>query len=151
MSAQAVGGVLGGLVVGSAAARLSPPRLLGLGAVLFGLVDLAIFVYPSFVQSIAVGLALFVLVGIPAAGMLAGLQTLLQTSAEDRFRGRVFGALGTTQALLMLAGTLLGGALGDAVGVVPVLVVQGGAYVAAGILVLVLLAHDGKQAPPRTA
>lgn len=146
MSAQAVGGVLGGLVVGSAAARLSPPRLLGLGAVLFGLIDLAIFVYPSFVQSIAVGLALFVLVGIPAAGMLAGLQTLLQTSAEDRFRGRVFGALGTTEALLMLAGTLLGGALGDAVGIVPVLVVQGGAYVAAGVLVLALLAHDGKQA-----
>ena len=146
MSAQAVGGVLGGLVVGAAAARLSPARLLGLGAVLFGLIDLAIFVYPSFVQSIAVGLALFVLVGIPAAGLLAGLQTLLQTSAEDRFRGRVFGALGTTQALLMLAGTLLGGALGDAIGIVPVLVVQGGAYVAAGILVLVLLAHDGKRA-----
>jgi MFS family permease len=144
MSAQAVGGVLGGLVVGTAAARLSPPRLLGSGAVLFGLIDLAIFVYPSFVQSIAVGLALFVLVGVPAAGMLAGLQTLLQTSAKDHLRGRVFGALGTTQALLMLAGTLLGGALGDAVGIVPVLVVQGGAYVAAGILVLVLLAHDGK-------
>jgi MFS family permease len=146
MSAQAVGGVLGGLVVGAAAARLSPPRLLGSGAVLFGLIDLAIFVYPSFVQSIAVGLALFVLVGVPAAGMLAGLQTLLQTSAKDHLRGRVFGALGTTQALLMLAGTLLGGALGDAVGIVPVLVVQGGAYVAAGILVLVLLGHDGKQA-----
>jgi len=146
MSAQAVGGVLGGLVVGAAAARLSPPRLLGWGAVLFGLIDLAIFVYPSFVESIAVGLALFVLVGVPAAGMLAGLQTLLQTSAKDHVRGRVFGALGTTQALLMLAGTLLGGALGDAVGIVPVLVVQGGAYVAAGILVLVLLAHDGKQA-----
>jgi MFS family permease len=144
MSAQAVGGVLGGRVVGTAAARLSPPRLLGSGAVLFGLIDLAIFVYPSFVQSIAVGLALFVLVGVPAAGMLAGLQTLLQTSAKDHLRGRVFGALGTTQALLMLAGTLLGGALGDAVGIVPVLVVQGGAYVAAGILVLVLLAHDGK-------
>jgi MFS family permease len=44
MSAQAVGGVLGGLVVGAAAARLSPPRLLGSGAVLFGLIDLAIFV-----------------------------------------------------------------------------------------------------------
>jgi hypothetical protein len=146
MSAQAVGGVLGGLVVGAAAARLSSSRLLGLGAVLFGLIDLTIFVYPSFVQSIGVGLALFVLVGIPAAGVLAGLQTLLQTSAEDRFRGRVFGALGTTQALLMLAGTLLGGALGDAIGIVPVLVVQGGAYVAAGILVLVLLAHDGKRA-----
>lgn len=31
-------------------------------------------------------------------------------------------------------------ALGDALGIVPVLVVQGGAYVLAGILVLVLLA-----------
>jgi hypothetical protein len=74
----------------SQARRIS--RLLGLGAVLFGLIDLAILAYPSFVQSIAVGLALFVLVGIPAAGMLAGLQTLLQTSAADRFRGRVWGA-----------------------------------------------------------
>jgi len=148
MSAQAVGGVLGGLVVGSATARLSPSRLLGLGAVLFGLIDLVIFVYPSFVQSIAVGLALFVLVGIPATALLAGLQTLLQTSAEDRFRGRVFGALGTTQALLMLAGTLLGGVSGDGVGIVPVLVVQGGAYVAAGALVLILLAPVGKRAVP---
>ena len=148
MSAQAVGGVLGGLVVGSAAAKLSPPRLLGLGAVLFGLTDLAIFLYPSFVQGIALGLALFVLVGIPATGVLAGLQTLLQTSAEDRFRGRVFGALGTTRALLMLAGALAGGALGDAVGVVPVLVVQGGAYVLAGLLVLALIAGDAAAEKP---
>jgi hypothetical protein len=66
----------------------------------------------------------------------------LQTSAEDRYRGRVFGAFGTTQALLMLAGTLVGGALGDAAGIVPVLVVQSGAYVLAGLLVLVLLAGE---------
>lgn len=144
MSAQAVGGLLGGVVVGSLAGRLLPQRLLGLGALLLGLIDLAIFLYPSFVGGIAPGLALFVLVGVPATGAFAGLQTLLQTSAEDRYRGRVFGALGTTQALLMLAGTLLGGALGDAVGIVPVLVVQGIAYVAAGLLVLVLLAGHGK-------
>jgi MFS family permease len=74
--------------------------------------------------------------------MLAGLRTLLQASAEDHYRGRVFGALGTTQALLMLAGTLVGGALGDVVGIVPVLVVQGCAYVLAGLLVLVLLAGN---------
>ncbi len=144
MSAQAVGGILGGIVVGSVASRLSPPRLLGLGAVFFGLLDLAIFVYPSFVEGIALGLALFVLVGVPATGLTAGLQTLLQTSAEDRYRGRVFGALGTTQALLMLTGTLIGGALGDAVGIVPVLVVQGCAYIVVGGLVLSLLADRGK-------
>jgi MFS family permease len=148
MSAQAVGGVLGGLAVGVAGARLSPPRLLGAGAVLFGLIDLAIFLYPAFVEGIALGLVLFVLVGVPGAGMLSGQQTLLQTSAEDRYRGRVFGAFGTTQALLMLAGTLAGGALGDAAGIVPVLVVQSGAYVLAGLLVLVLLAGDSTDDKP---
>ena len=139
MSAQAVGGLAGGVMVGSLAGRLSPARLLGLGALLLGLIDLAIFLYPSFVGGIILGLALFVLVGVPATGVVTGLQTLLQTSTEDGHRGRVFGALGTTQALLMLCGALLGGAMGDAVGVVPVLVVQGLAYVAAGLLVLVLL------------
>lgn len=142
MSSQAVGGLIGGVVVGSLAGRLSPARLLGLGALLLGLIDLAIFLYPSFVEGIALGLVLFVLVGVPVTGVLTGLQTLLQTSTEDSHRGRVFGALGTTQALLMLCGALLGGALGDAVGIVPVLVVQGGAYVLAGLLVLVLLAGD---------
>ncbi len=144
MSAQAVGGLAGGVVVGSLAGRLSPASLLGLGALLLGLVDLAIFLYPSFVGGIAPGLALFVLVGVPATGALTGLQTLLQTSTEDGHRGRVFGALGTTQAMLMLSGALLGGALGDTVGVVPVLVVQGLAYVGAGLLVLVLLRGVGK-------
>ncbi|QIN82833.1 MFS transporter [Rubrobacter tropicus] len=145
MSAQAVGGLLGGVAVGSLAGRLPPRLLLGLGALLLGLGDLAIFLYPSFVGGIAPGLALFVLVGVPATAAFAGLQTLLQTSTEDRYRGRAFGALATTQALLMLAGTLLGGALGDAVGIVPVLVVQGVAYVATGTLVLVLLPRDGKR------
>lgn len=154
MSSQAVGGLIGGMVVGSVAARLSPSRLLGLSAILFGLIDLAIFVYPAFIEGIALGLILFVLVGVPVTGVVASLQTLLQRSTEDRYRGRVFGALGTTQALLMLTGTLLGGALGDALGIVPVLVVQGGAYVLGGILVLVLLAgvtvgksHPGKDDP----
>ncbi|MGI8859002.1 MAG: hypothetical protein ACR2HO_02450 [Rubrobacteraceae bacterium] len=40
----------------------------------------------------------------------------------------------------MLTGTLLGGRLGDALGIVRVPVVQGVAYILAGILVLILLA-----------
>lgn len=144
MSSQAVGGLIGGVIVGSVAARLSPSRLLGLSAVLFGLIDLAIFVYPTFIEGIAVGLILFILVGVPATGVAASLQTLLQSSTEDHYRGSIFGALGTTQGLLILTGTLLGGALGDALGIVPILVVQGGAYVVAGIIVLMLLAgFDG--------
>ncbi len=134
------GGLIGGVIVGSVAARLSPSRLLGLSAILFGLIDLAICRYLTFIEGIAVGLILFILVGVPATGVAASLQTLLQSSTEDHYRGRIFGAFGTTQGLLILTGTLLGGALGDALGIVPILVVQGGAYVVAGIIVLMLLA-----------
>ncbi|MBA3425077.1 MAG: MFS transporter [Rubrobacter sp.] len=87
MSSQAVGGLIGGVVVGSVAARLSPSRLLGLSAVLFGLIDLAIFLYPAFIEGIALGLILFVLVGIPVTGVVASLQTLLQRSTKDHYRG----------------------------------------------------------------
>lgn len=92
------------------------------------------------------GLVLFVLVGLASTAVFAGFQTLLQTSSTDSHRGRLFGALGTTQALSMLAGTLLGGALGDAVGIVLVLLVQAASYVAAGLLVLGLLANAEEKA-----
>ncbi len=61
---------------------------------------------------------------------------------EDRYRGRAFGALGTTQALLMFVGAMVGGLLGDVVGIVAVLVAQGSAYVLAGLLVLLLLGNS---------
>jgi hypothetical protein len=48
----------------------------------------------------------------------------------------------------MLVGTLAGGVLGDTAGIVPVLVVQSGAYVLAGLLVLVLLAGDSTDDKP---
>ena len=43
---QAVGGVVGGLVVATYGAHWSPRRMLGAGAVVFGVVDLAIALYP---------------------------------------------------------------------------------------------------------
>ena len=46
-SSQAVGGVLGGFVAAAAARRWAARALFGWGAVVFGLVDLAIFLYPS--------------------------------------------------------------------------------------------------------
>jgi MFS family permease len=141
LSAQAVGGLLGGVAVGSVAARLSSARLLGVSAILLGLIYLAAFLSPTVVRGVTVGLALFVLVGVASTAVFAGFQTLLQTSSTDSYRGRLFGALGTTQALSMLKGTLLGGALGDAVGIVLVLLVQAASYVAAGLLVLGLLAN----------
>ena len=91
-------------------------------------------------SGIALGLVLIVLVGIPSVAASSGGQTLLQRDVPDRYRGRVFAALGTTSATLMLVATLVAGVVGETVGPIAMLNVQGAAYVVSGIVVLVLLA-----------
>jgi MFS family permease len=139
MSAQAVGGLIGGALIGYASRRLATVRLLGIGSILFGALDLVLFNYPLVMSGFAAGLVLIALVGIPAIAMGAGFTTLLQETVRDAYRGRIFGMLGTTSALLMLAGTLIGGTVGGAVSPIALLTVQGGSYIAVGILALLLL------------
>ncbi len=139
MGAQAVGGLIGGMFIGYVTRKVSPAHLIGFGAIAFGFIDLVIFNYPRFYPAFLIALILFVLVGIPGVGMLTGVNTLLQTAVTDEYRGRIFGAVGTTSALLMLLGTTLAGVLGDLLGVVTVLNIQGFMYVLAGMLVLFLL------------
>jgi MFS family permease len=139
MSGQAVGGLLGGVVVGHAGRRLSPVHLLGVGAVVFGLLDLALFNYPLVLSGFWIGLVLMILIGLPVVGMSAGMTTLLQSGVRDEYRGRVFGTLSMTSALLRLAGTALAGGLGDLLGPIVLLTIQGGAYIAAGTIALLTL------------
>lgn len=139
MSAQATGGLLGGVLIGSVASRFTPVRLFGVGNIVFGILDLALFNYPLFFSGIWVGIALIGLVGIPTIGMGAGLTTLLQRSVRDEYRGRVFGLMGTTSALLQLTGTLIAGVLGGVLGPIVLLNIQGGSYVLMGLLALVVL------------
>jgi predicted MFS family arabinose efflux permease len=138
MSAQAVGGLLGGTVIARLGSRLEPRQLLGPGAVLFGLIDLAIFNYPAFFPGFTIALVLFVVVGLPGAAFGASFSTLLQSGVADNYRGRIFGALNTTFALLTLGGMGLASVAGDALGIVPIINIQGYGYVAAGILALAL-------------
>jgi hypothetical protein len=137
---QAIGGLLGGAVGAYAARRVAPERLFGLALLVFGVLDLALFNYPLLFDGLLVGLGLMVLVGIPTVSSYAARTTIVQTHVEDAYRGRVFGSLGTTASLLMLAGTATAGALGGALGPIALLNVQGGAYVAAGLFALVALA-----------
>jgi MFS family permease len=139
MGAQAVGGLVGSVLVGYVFKFLSPSRLIGISAVLFGLIDLVIFNYPAFFPGFTLAVILFVLVGIPGVGTMTSSYTLLQTAVADEYRGRIFGAIGTTGALFMLSGTILAGFLGDHVGVVTVLNTQGVVYVLAGVFALVTL------------
>ncbi len=139
MSAQAVGGLVGGTLLGYAGSRLSTVQLLGFGGIAFGLLDLALFNFPLVFSSIWIGIALIMFVGVPAIGIGAGFTTLLQSIVRDDYLGRVFGVMGTTSALLRLVGTLIAGALGGVLGPVVLLNIQGGSYVLMGLLALIML------------
>jgi len=101
-------------------------RLLSYGAVVFGLVDLAIFLYPLGYVAVWPAVAGMIVVGLPGALTLAGLMTLFQRSSEDSYRGRVFGAVSALEGVTVLAGTLGAGYLSRFAGIVPVLAIQGG-------------------------
>jgi MFS family permease len=134
MSAQAVGGILGSFVIGWVGSRMLPLRLFTISAVLFGIIDLLIFNYSAFASGIGIGLLLFVLVGIPVIGTFTSFNTLLQTHVEDGYRGRVFGAFGTTFAIFSVLGMQIAGSMADSVGIVPIINIQGITPIAAGLL-----------------
>jgi len=157
MSAQAVGGLLGGLFVGGLIApRVRPARLVGVCALLFGAIDLAIVdaplyapghLPPSPIPAVATSLlllvlGLFVLVGIPGIGMNAGATTLLQTVVPNTHLGRVMSLFFGLFALTTLGGMALAGFYGDQLGPLgPVLLLngQGGVYMCAGLLAILFL------------
>ncbi|MDX3109482.1 MFS transporter, partial [Nonomuraea angiospora] len=136
LSVQAVGGILGGLVVALRPGRAAPRVLLGGATVVFGLVDLALFTYPMAVPALWPALVLIGLAGVPAAAAAAGFTTLAQNVVGDDRRGGVFGVLGSAHAATALAGTGLAGVLGGAAGVVPGLCVHAAGLIVAGIMVL---------------
>ena len=150
VAAQAVGGIAGGMVAASLGHRVRASRLLSWGAIVFGLVDLAIFLYPLGYVAVWPAAVGMVIVGIPGALCLAGLITLFQRSSEDSYRGRVFGAISTLEGVTILAGTLGAGYLSRFTGIIGVLAIQGGGYVVAGLAMLLWLTESvGPEADPR--
>ena len=136
MSAQAIGGIAGGILIGARAKTQSPIALLGWGAIGLGVIDLMTFTYPAFLRELWPGLVFMAIVGIPAAAFGAGYTSAIQVNVDDAFRGRVFGALLTTSALLMIVGAAFAGPATQRFGAVAVLSLDSVAYVVAGVIAL---------------
>lgn len=147
MAVQAVGGLAGGTLAALIGHRFPARLLLGAGAAVFGLLDLVLFLYPLLVAALWPALVLMVVIGLPGALTMAGLVTVFQTATDDAHRGRVYGALTALKAAAMLLGIVLAGTLADRVGVVPVIAVQGGAYLSAGLLALAALPRPARPVP----
>jgi Na+/melibiose symporter-like transporter len=135
VSSQAVGGIVGGLVAAAIGSRLPAATMWGVGAFLFGLIDLALFCYPLVSDSLIPAFVCMVVVGLPGAFTVAGMMTVLQRLTEDSCRGRIFGAISAAEGVAVLIGIASAGVLGDLVGIIPVLVFQGLGYVIGGAVV----------------
>jgi hypothetical protein len=75
---------------------------------------------------------------VPATGYQVSTQTLLQAGVSDHYRGRIFGSLGMIQSLFLLGGMGLASALGDFLGVIPLLDAAGALFCCAGMVALTL-------------
>jgi MFS family permease len=141
---QAIGAIGGGLLL-AFARRVPAGRLAGMACLAFGLVALVTWNAPRLTTAEPLYVLLFVAAGAPGLALVTGVVSVLQSSTVDGERGRVFAALGVATAVGQAAGMLGGGLLGDRLGVVTLLDVQGCAYLLAGALALVWLA--GRPAP----
>ncbi len=141
----AVGGLLAGFIVGQWGRKVQPWRLTAFGTLAVGLLMLVMYNQTSLPVVMALSFVMFV----PVVASSVGAQTMLQSGVADNFRGRVFGALSTTIAVIGLVSLWLAGSLGEIVGIVPMLSVAGGVTMFAGALALVLLPkRDLQRASP---
>ncbi len=135
MTARGIGGIIGGLLAAQLGRKLSAGQLISAGLAISGVI---IFVAISF-PTLNVVLPAMLLVGIPGIIAFVTIQTLLQQETEDAYRGRIFGAFGTTITLLMLVGSGLGGVLTDLLGGTALMSGAAIVYIFAGILAAALL------------
>lgn len=136
---QAIGGVLGGLLVPWLSRRVDARGLIGWGFVAFGAIALTTWNLPAITVALGFYLGLFIAAGIPGVVTSAGLMTTVQQLTPATHLGRVFATYEAGASIFAAIGVLGAGALADRLGVVTILNAQGLIYVACGVLALVLL------------
>ncbi|HLI09212.1 MAG TPA: MFS transporter [Ktedonobacteraceae bacterium] len=135
LTAQAIGGIAGSFLLNSVSKKIQPRLLVASSAFALGIILFIIINFPL----LGLVLALLALAGLPVIGFYINLYTLLQVHVEDKYRGRIFGAYMTAQALMMLVGMGLASGLGDRIGIIPMMDVDAVVNILAGVIAFVLM------------
>jgi MFS family permease len=141
MTARGIGGLIGGLLIAQISKKFSTTQLITGGLTIGGILLFVAINFPV----LPVVLPVLVLMGISVIPWIVSLQTLLQTNSDDAYRGRVFGAFGTTTTLLMFVGSALAGLLTDQVGAIPLMNSAAVIFVGSGLLAFVLFSRKPAQ------
>jgi MFS family permease len=132
---SSLSGIAGTLVVGALGHRLSARSLMGWGSVIAGVLLVVKFNVPA----LGVAVVLSAIGGVTAVASSVGVETLAQERTPEPLRGRVFGSLQASVWLMSLLGAVVGGVLGELVGLVPALDVASFLVLVSGIVVLVAI------------
>lgn len=143
VSAQGVGGVIGTLLVGAIASRVTPRALVLVGGVTAGLIFLIMVNQPLWY----VAMGLIVLLGIAVVTFDVGLTTLLQLGSDDENRGRVSGLMQTVMAAAQLISIGATSLLAERLGAVALLDLAGVLFLCGGLVILLIPAAH-LQMPP---
>ena len=142
---QAIGGVLGGLVVGIWATHLSARTLAVGGLAAFGLVSLLTWNSPAITTETWWYVALFIAVGLPATALVTGLVTGTQRASPRRVLGRVLSLVQVAQALGQGTGIVLAGLLSGTVSLTVLLNLQASCYLGSAVVAVVGFAPNTRR------
>ncbi|GGK95721.1 MFS transporter [Deinococcus radiotolerans] len=135
--------LLGGLSAAWAVERFPLRRLIVGGTVLVGALMLLTYTQAS-LPLMFVGVALM---GLPMVVANVATSTLVQLATPDAYRGRVYGALGTTNALVGVIAAGGAALVGARVGPVALLTVAGSLTLLAGVVATRLPSRTEQVAP----
>ena len=141
---QAIGGVLGGLLIGTWAkhARARAQAVWGLGA--FALVSAVCWNSPVLTTVSWWYVALFIAMGIPATAIGTGLITATQRASPPDRRGRVLSLMAVAQSLGQAIGIIVAGLLSTILPLTVLLNAQAGCYLASALIAIVGLDRCGQ-------
>jgi MFS family permease len=147
---QAVGGVLGGLLIATWGKQLSARTQAIWGLAAFAGISALSWNSPLLTTVSGWYILLFIAVGIPATALGTGLISGTQQASPPRLRGRVLSLLTVAQALGQAAGILAAGLLSAITPLLVLLNAQAGCYLACAIVATCCFDRPQRSLMPST-
>jgi MFS family permease len=148
---QAIGGVLGGLLIGTWGKRLHARTQAVWGLAAFALISALCWNSPAFTTTSWWYVAVFIAVGVPATALSTGLITGTQQATPPHLRGRVLSLIAVAQALGQGTGILAAGLLSTITPLTILLNAQAGCYLACALIAITSFSRHRHNLMPATA
>jgi DHA3 family macrolide efflux protein-like MFS transporter len=149
-SAQGIGMVIGGLLLGFIASKFSKKMMVTIGTIVIGLAMAGMGLAPAFSFIIAMGF----IVGVGLVPAQSGITTMMQMAVPDLKRGRVGSSLNAFSTAASLISMAFAALMGDLIGLRTVYMVFGSFVGLSGLLGLWIVEEPKEQAvdtPPVAA